>query len=157
MNTRSFLLSSLIAGAAIALFGNLPLLNIINCVLCAWVWMGGALSVILYQRFEGGKAPLSAGQGAGLGALSGFIGAVIGIFVFLLTSSLSLPVMNALARALQVQGDIPLPNGGLLENAGMAFGFFIGDAILYPLFGALGAVIAANLTKESRTKVEAVS
>ncbi len=155
MNTRSVLLSTLIAGAAIALFGNLPLLNIVNCALCAWVWIGGALSVILYRRFEGGKAVLSAGQGAGLGALSGFIGAVIGIFVFILTSSLSLPVMNALAQALQVEGDIPLPTSGLLGNLGAAFGFFIADAILYPLFGALGALIATNLTRE--TKAAAVS
>ena len=43
MNTRAFWLSTLIAGAAIAVFGNLPLLNIVNCALCVWVWIGGAL------------------------------------------------------------------------------------------------------------------
>lgn len=155
MNTRSVILSTLIAGIAIALFGNLPVLNIVNCALCAWVWIGGALSVLLYRRFEGGRPVLSAGQSAGLGALSGFIGTVIGAVVFLLTSSLSLPIMNALARALQVEG--ALSNGGLLENAGVAFGFFIADAILYPLFGALGAMIAANITREQKAKVEPVS
>jgi hypothetical protein len=155
MNTRAFWLSTLIAGTAIAVFGNLPLLNIINCALCVWVWIGGALSVILYRRFQGGKPVISTGQGAGLGALSGLIGAVLGAGVFLLTSSISTPMFNALANMLQIEG-ISFENG-LLGNAISTFVFLLIDAILYPIFGAFGAMIAAAFTKGSETKVQAAS
>ena len=47
MNTRSFVLSALIAGAAIGVLANLPVLNLINCFLCLWVWIGGLLAVFL--------------------------------------------------------------------------------------------------------------
>ena len=156
MNTRAFWLSTLIAGAAIAVFGNLPVLNLINCALCVWVWLGGALSVALYRRFQGGRPVVSAGQGAGLGALSGLIGAVLGAGVFLLTSSLSVPLFNALARALELENDFYFQNG-LLGNVGSAFIFLVIDAILYPLFGALGAMIAAAFTRGAETKVQTVS
>lgn len=156
MNTRAFWLSTLIAGVAIAIFGNLPVLNLINCALCVWVWLGGALSVVLYRRFQGSNPVVSAGQGAGLGALSGLIGAVLGVGVFFLTSALSVPMFNALARALQVEDEFFFQNG-LLENVGSAFIFLIIDAILYPLFGALGAMIAAAFTRGSEAKVQTAS
>jgi hypothetical protein len=156
MNTRAFWLSTLIAGVAIALFGNLPVFNLINCAICVWVWLGGALSVFLYRRFQGGTPVVSAGQGAGLGALSGLIGAVLGAGVFLITSPLSVSMFNALARALQVENEFFFQNG-LLENIGSAFIFLIIDAILYPLFGALGAMIAAAFTKASEAKVQTAS
>ena len=155
MNTRSFLLAVVSAGALIGLFGNLPILNLVNCALCVWVWIGGALSVFFYQRLEGGKPALTAGQGAGLGALSGLIGALLGSVVFLLTNSISVPLFNGLARALNVEGDIFFQNG-FWENLAGAFVFMIVDAILYPIFGALGAVIAANFTREPKANVEAV-
>jgi len=54
MNTRSFVLSVLIAGVVIGFLANLPILNLINCALCIWVWLGGILAVFLYRRFAGG-------------------------------------------------------------------------------------------------------
>jgi hypothetical protein len=155
MNTRAFWLSTLIAGVAIAIFGNLPVLNLINCALCVWVWLGGALSVVLYRRFQGSNPVVSASQGAGLGALSGLIGAVLGAGVFLLTSSISTPMFNALANALQIEG-ISFENG-LLGNTVSTFIFLFIDAILYPIFGALGAMIAAAFTRGSESKVPAAS
>jgi hypothetical protein len=156
MNTRAFWLSTLIAGAAIALFGNLPVLSLINCAICVWVWLGGALAVVLYRRFQGSNAVVSAGQGAGLGGLSGLIGAVLGAGVFLITSPLSVPIFNALARALQVEDQFNFQSGPL-ENISAALIYLIVDLILYPLFGALGAMIAAAYTRRARTEVQTAS
>ena len=156
MNTRAFWLSTLIAGVAIAVFGNLPVFNLINCALCVWVWIGGALSVVLYRRFHGDRPVVSAGQGAGLGALSGLIGAVLGAGVFLITSPLSVPMFNTLASALELENEVYFENG-LLGNIGSSFIFLVIDAILYPIFGALGAMIAAAFTRGSESKVQAAS
>jgi hypothetical protein len=150
MNSRSFLLSVLIAGVVIGFLGNLPLLNLINCALCIWVWIGGILAVLLYRRFQHGEPGPSVGQGAGLGALSGLIGALVGAVVFIMTSPLSIPLFNNLARGLQIEGDFPFRAGGFWEIVGTAFIFLILDAVLYPIFGALGGVIAASLTREPR-------
>ncbi len=148
MNTRAFLLAVLIAGVVIGFLGNLPILNLINCALCVWVWLGGALAVLLYRRLQHGRpTTVTTGQGAGLGALAGLIGAVIGVFVFLVTSPLSIPLMNALALNLGVQGDMPFRSSTIGEIVATAFIFLVVDAVLYPLFGALGGVIAAALTK----------
>lgn len=150
MNTRSFLLSTLIAGVVIGFLGNLPVLNLINCALCIWVWFGGALAVFLYRWFQRGKPGLSVAQGAGLGALSGLIGALVGVVVFAVTSPLSIRLFNNLARGLGVEGDLPFRAGGFWEIVSTALIFLVLDAVLYPIFGALGGAIAASITKEPR-------
>lgn len=147
MNTRSFLLSSLIAGAAIGLLGSLPVLNFVNCLLCIWVWGGGLLAVYVYRRFQPGQPALSPAQGAGLGAVAGLVGAGIGAVVFLLTSSLSLPLMQGLARMLQVEGDLPFQSGGFTNTLISTLIFLVIDLVLYPLFGALGGLIGASVFK----------
>ena len=49
-----------------------------------------------------------------------------------------------------IEGDLPLRGGGFWKIVGTAFIFLILDAVLYPIFGALGGMITASLTRESR-------
>ena len=156
MNSRSFILSALIAGAVIGLFGNLPLLNLVNCFLCVFAWIGGALAVFLYRRFQHGGPDLTTGQGAGLGAVSGLIGAVFGVVVYLVTSSLSTPLFNSLYRAFDPTGELPLQSsiGGTLISAAV---FFFLDAILYTAFSALSAFITTSLlTKKTQNQTTTI-
>ena len=99
MNARAFWLSALIAGALMGLLANLPVLNLINCILCIWIWLGGALAVYLYRRYHPANIPPTVGQGALLGVVAGLIAAVVGLVVFMLTGALSMPLFNTLARA----------------------------------------------------------
>ena len=145
MNTRSFFLSALIAGVIIGFLGNLPLLNLINCIFCIWVWVGGILSVFLYHRFQHGERDLSGAQGAGLGAVAGIIGALVGVVVYALTSFISMPLFDNLARALQIQGDLPFQSGGIWGTLASAFFFLTINAVLYPIFGAISGLIAASV------------
>ena len=144
MNTRSFLLSALISGAVLGLLGNLPVLNFINCFLCAWVWLGGIFAVYLYNRYERNRTQLTQasatiGQGAGVGAVAGVVGAFVGVVVFALTSFITAPMMAAMANALQINN---FPAGtGIAEVAT----FFCLDLILYPLFGAIGGLLGAGV------------
>ncbi len=147
MNTRSLVLTVLIAGTVIGVLANLPILNLINCALCIWVWLGGSLAVFIYRRFQHGQPGLTASQGAGLGALAGLVGAFVGAVVFLVTSPLSIPVFNGLARSLQIEGDLPFRSNTIWDLVGTAFVFLVVDAVLYPLFGALSGMITANLTR----------
>jgi hypothetical protein len=147
MNTRSLILSVLIAGVVMALLGNLPVVNLVNCILCLWVWLGGALAVVLYRGFQRGQPAATPGQGAGLGALSGLVGAVLGAGAFILASPLTTPVMNEVARALNIQGS-PLMGGGPgTPTVAQASIFLVIDVVLYPIFGALGGLITASVTR----------
>ena len=128
MNTRSLFLSALIAGVVIGLLGNLPILNIINCFLCIWVWVGAFLAVMLYRRYEPGVS-LTTGQGAGIGALAGLVGACVGVLINLLTSFISTPVYDSIARFFDV--DMPFRGGDLIGALISAFFFFALDVVFY--------------------------
>jgi hypothetical protein len=148
MNTRSFLLSVLIAGLITGVLGNLPVLNLVNCALCVFAWLGGILAVIFYKSFQKGGPVATPGQGAGLGALTGLVGAVVGALVYAITSPLSIPIFNSMIRLFQIEGDFPFTRGtGIGEILTSTFVFLICDAILYPLFGAIAGLIAASLIK----------
>jgi hypothetical protein len=144
MNTRSLLLSALIAGTVLGALGNLPVLNFFNCFLCLWVWLGGIFAVYLYNRYErtrtqNNQASATVAQGAGVGALAGLVGAVVGVVVFALTSFITTPMMESLAKSL----DINMFNAGSL--LGRAATFFFLDIVLYPLFGAVGGLLGAGV------------
>jgi hypothetical protein len=147
MNSRSFIFSALIAGAIIGVLANLPLLNLINCFLCLWVWVGGILAVVFYRRFQHGGPDLTPGQGAGLGAVSGLIGAFVGVVVFAATSFISMPLFARLAEYFQVEGDLPFRTdpGAVLAST---FAFFLMNLVAYPLFGALSGLVGASLLRK---------
>jgi hypothetical protein len=147
MNTRSVLLTILIAGFAIAIFGSLPILNLINCVLCIWVWLGGALAVFVYRKLQGGQELLTVKQGAGLGALSGLVGALVGAVIFALGSSLTIPLMNKLATMMDM-GDQLFGDMGSGSVLGSTLVFLVIDLVLYPAFGAIGGAITASLVQK---------
>ncbi len=147
MNARSMWLSALIAGAAMGLLGNLPLINFVNCILCLWVWLGGGLAVVLYRRFQGGQPVGTQGQAAALGAITGVIGALIGAVVYYATASLSEPLMTSVMQALDIQGGLSLGTQNPASAPGGALVFLLVDIILYPIFGALGGLVTWNILK----------
>jgi hypothetical protein len=116
--------------------------------LCLWVWVGGILGVFLYRRFQHGGPDLTPGQGAGLGAVAGLIGAFVGVGVFAITSFISMPLMARLAENFQLQGDLPFRTGGPWAMLASAVFFFILDVVAYPLFGAISGLVGASLLRK---------
>lgn len=144
MNTRAFLLSALIGGLVAGFLANLPAVNFCNCILCLWVWLGGILAVFLYGRFYKEDPYLSVGQGAGLGAVTGVVAAIVGFFVMLLTSSITIPMMNAVLESMDVNDAF---NWGLtpgLTNLAFTGGFTCINLVTYAIFGALSGLLAAG-------------
>lgn len=68
--------------------------------------------------------------------------------VYALTSFISMPLFNSLAQSFDIQGDLPFQSGGAGALVASAFFFLVVDAILYPLFGALGAYVASALMRK---------
>ncbi len=85
--------------------------------------------------FEHGGPGLTGGQGAGLGVLSGLIGAFVGVVVYTLTSFISMPLFQQPgAIFFHIQGDLPWDAGGFPGIILSVFFFLVLSAILCPLF-----------------------
>jgi len=143
MNTRAFVLSAIIAGVVIAFLGNIPVINFLNCLLCMWVWLGGIFAVFLYRRFYASSPNLSVGQAAGLGAVSGVFGALIGaVFSALLNILFArLGVIQALESISSQPETVSFIK--MAFAAGNPIVILLTNIVLYSLFGAVGAGIAA--------------
>ena len=82
------------------------------------------------------------------------IGVLVGTVVYALTSAITMPIMDGIARSLQIEGYQSLGTGGLpalLITTGI---FFCMNLILYPIFGAIGGLIASSIWKTAKTPVE---
>ena len=149
MNTRSLILSTLIAGLVMALLSNIPVINFANCLLCMWVWLSGILAVFLYRRFEAAHPSLTNGQGAALGALAGVFGALIGAVVGAFFGMIFGASMASAISLLQSQAGLQESMGPYLDmlRGGAGFTLFgtLCNLVLYAAFGAIGGLIATAL------------
>jgi len=138
MNTRSVAISAGVGGLAAGLLSSFPGLSCLNYVLCLWVWVGGALAVYIYSRME--QKPVTSGQGAILGALSGLVGALILSALSLAFGALA---MSFLAMTNREASDQLLP---MFTTQGIVFVlsiFFY--LIIFPGIGALAGLIGVEM------------
>jgi hypothetical protein len=78
MNTKNLIIASLIGGLISIILSNVPILNLVNCLLCAGFWLGPLFAVWFYKRQSG---TVTLGQGAGIGALAGVWAGVFGLIL----------------------------------------------------------------------------
>ncbi len=149
MNKQPFYLASLIAGVVMALLSTLPLVNMVNCLLCFWVWTSGILGVYLYRRLSRENPMLSTGQAAGLGALAGVVGAILGAILDTL-------FRGGIAATLSILETIPgfssqvqnIPYDFLRTGGFSVFNLFT-NLVFYVIFGTIGGILAVSLIWKS--------
>ncbi len=145
MNKQPFYLSSLIAGVVMALLSNLPLVNMVNCLLCFWVWTCGILAVYLYRRVSKENPSLTMKQAATLGAVTGVVGAVLGSIVGALFSggiAATLSILETIPGFSQGVQNIPYE---YLRSGGFSLFSLVTDLVLYVIFGAIGGILAVSV------------
>jgi hypothetical protein len=141
VNTRNLLLASLIGGAVSLILTNVPVINLVNCLLCAGFWAGPLFAVWIYKRQTGsvtlGRAAdpsrpvlLNLGQGVAIGALAGVWSGVIGLLLSLVNLAGIQAVMDSLAVLAPEGTDLGESLGTvestLLNLGGVAFEIGIG-------------------------------
>ncbi len=147
MNNRSMLISALVGALVMIVLSNVPVLNIINCLLCAGIWIGGMVAAWFYRRQTG--LSLTIGQAAVVGAVAGVIAGIVGA---ILAASIG---ADAIQTAIdsdptgQVRGAL----GGIVGGTGSFLISFVINIIFYPLFGAIGGMIYAALTNRPTAKM----
>jgi hypothetical protein len=97
MNTKNLIISSLIGGIVIAALANIPVISLINCLLCMGYWVGSILAVWLYKKFEG---TLTLGQGVAVGALAGLWSGLINFILGLISAAGIATVITAVNQIL---------------------------------------------------------
>jgi hypothetical protein len=73
MNLFAVICAGIIAGVFMPLFSQLPVLNMVNCIPCGWIWVGGIVAVGLYRWLT--EEPVVASEGAILGIFTGIVAA----------------------------------------------------------------------------------
>lgn len=151
------LMPSLYGGLLIATLWAVPGLNLINCLCCAGVLLGGFLSVLLYQKdFTAGNEPMIKNDCIQLGIYSGLIASVaaviIQVVVTLVFGDVAVEMMMRMIEKMNVE--MPAEFYTLIEQAKeeepnlfrsiISVFFYI---IPNTLFSVLGALIGWSVFK----------
>ncbi len=150
----SIVLPALYGGIIIAAISAIPGLNLLNCLCCAGVLLGGALSVFFYKKdLKPEHAPLESGTAIQLGALAGVFGAIIGTAI---TAAIMAAFGNVsrhvIASFLEGFRD-QMPSEAFdqairsLENGGLTIVTLVISLVIDTLFGLLGGLIGFAIWK----------
>ncbi len=144
--TSRFLTPVLVGGIVTGVLSALPLVAWGNAFCCLWILLGGAIAAYLLQIND--PAPLSAADGALVGALAGAAGALVYLVLSIPITLLTTPVQQMLLQRLQESG-VRIPpevRSAMTGAAGVSLrllGGFVLMLFLSPTFGAVGGLLGA--------------
>jgi len=140
---------ALIGGAVMGTLSALPLINAGNCC-CLWLVSGGVVAAYVLQQNQ--EAPITPGDGALAGLLSGIAGAFIYLVLSIPIYIVMAPMMRAMMERVSNSGGMP-PEfrqyagtymGGAL---GVVFGFVV-ILVFGAIFSTLGGLLGASIFKK---------
>jgi hypothetical protein len=143
MNTKNLLIASAVGGLATVGLTNIPILNLLTCLICVSFWIGPVFAVWLYRRLEG---QVTLNQGMAIGAVAGVIAGVIGF----LLSFLNLAGMGDMAEVLRGMGLVEeqdMAQMQVLFSGPMLILFNLIGAAVTVFFGAVGGLIGGAIFK----------
>ncbi len=145
MDNKNMFISALVGAAVMVVLSNVPILSLINCLLCAGIWLGGMAAVWFYRRQTGQF--VTAGQGAVIGVVAGLIGAIISSII---SAAFGADALQSVIDA-DPTGQMAGTLGGFVGGGTTFIISFLVNIIIYPLFGAIGGAIFASLGKPKAT------
>jgi hypothetical protein len=160
MNGSGMLKPALIGGVLLGVCSALPFLNILNCVCCAWVIVGGALAAYLYVKES--SAPVTLGRGIMLGLLTGVVGTIVNTVLSalmrLVLSSAGVNVMGQVKQALDRIPNLPPETRSIIENmaaqGNIGIVVFILGAlftlVIYCIFAMIGGAIGVAIFEKRK-------
>jgi len=159
MNHPSKFTPIIISTSIMTLISLFPILNLLNLICCAGIIIGAYAGTAFYtKRLSAAGSLIQAKDGAAIGILSGILSAliVVGITTILTMITSTNPVPELYKIIDKFGYNLPPEAEQMLKRISDEYtkhGFsltitlinFITDIILYPLFGALGGVLAASV------------
>jgi uncharacterized protein DUF5518 len=155
-----FLQPALIGGVVMGVLSALPIISAGNACCCLWVVSGGVVAAYLFQQNR--ATPITPGDGALVGLLAGFIGALVRAVVAVPVDLMVAPMEQAMLQRFLDMGTFPPEARDMLERfgrpgaaggayfvirhiVGLMFWLCVG-AIFSTLGGLLGALIFKKQT-----------
>jgi hypothetical protein len=169
-NKPTKFLASLYGGIVIATISSVPGLNLLNCLCCAGVMLGGLVAVFVYSReLTPETPPLSAGDGVQLGALSGvmaaFLSLILHLVVYALFGNIAERIIYELVHSILDATNVPPETIQMFEEIFhqalergltplVVFFSLVQDLILFALFGLLGGLIGYAIFKKRGQQIQ---
>jgi hypothetical protein len=127
----------LLGGLFIGILSALPFVNIANCC-CLWVITGGILATYVMQQNH--ADPVTVADGAIVGLLAGFVGAIVQVLVSLPLQAYLGPIMGGWSSGMMSgrRSDMPPELRRIMNEMGPQVMVVIGGII----FGAISLVFA---------------
>ncbi|MBU7023237.1 MAG: hypothetical protein HXS40_03640 [Theionarchaea archaeon] len=145
---QKILVPALIGGVVGGILSVTPVISILNCVLCLWIVVGGALAVYFVKRWNDIKGKISTGKAALTGAISGFVAAIITMVVNFLVAGDFRSILDEAMRSPEA--------AEALRDAGVSFDEIVGVVlvfvvlimiVVFTIFGALGGILSNEIKK----------
>jgi hypothetical protein len=148
------LMASLYGGIIMGVISAVPGLNLINCLCCAGVMLGGAAAVFFYKKeLTPDMKPLESADGMKLGALAGVFGGIIGTILTIIvlktvgnvSGEMMLGLMEGFRDKMPPESWDQMSEGMLSDEIpalNLAIGF-----VFDILFGLIGGLIGYQLFK----------
>jgi len=119
MQGKPMLMPAVWGGLALGVLSALPLVGALNLCCCLWVVTGGVLASYVLQANT--DVPITAGDGAIVGLMSGLVGAFVYAFVSLPVNLLMGPLQQrAMSRLADIVPNLPPEVRDALGSAGSA-------------------------------------
>jgi hypothetical protein len=134
MNTKNLFIACLLGGIISTLLSNIPILNLINCLLCAGFWIGPIFAVWFYVRQTGS---VTLGQSIGIGTLAGLFAGIFGFLLSLVGLAGAAALMNSYTQLLPAEA-----RGEGLPDATLSLVFTIIGVGVNIMLGAIGGLVA---------------
>jgi hypothetical protein len=141
VNTKNLWIASLSGALLTTLVSNLPIIGLVNCLLCAGFWGSAIFAVWLYRRQSGG---LTIGEGVRVGALTGLCAGVLGFLLGFIGLTGAAGLKNVVGSILPA--DTAQGMNSTMQALGSIVFNLIG-VILNIIFGTIGGWIGGAIFK----------
>ncbi len=152
---------ALYGGIIIGVISSVPFLNLINCLCCAGIMLGGFLSIYFYkENFTPDTPPFTTADCVSVGLYAGIIGAFIGAILDSVFLMIFGNVVGAYVLEFLQNMELDIPDEALesieqafdqsLSAASILIGLISG-IIINSIFGVLGGLIGFNIFKPKPT------
>lgn len=152
------LLPAVYGGIIMGLISAVPFVNLVNCICCAGILFGGAMAVYFYKsNFTPDTPPFTTGDCLVVGALAGFVGAIVGAALSYLLDAIFGNIVLEFMRNLLLNSDLELTpemrdklEEALTDQDRHVFALmlqFFFSLVLNMVFGLLGGLIGYGIFK----------
>jgi hypothetical protein len=141
MNMKNLAIAALVGGIVSTILSNVPILNFVNCLLCAGFWAGALLAVWLYKRLSGA---VTLQQGVIIGAAAGLVAGVIGFALSFVNVAGAAALIETYSRFMPEDADIDV--AALASGPVKIVMNLLGIGVNI-IFGAVGGLIGGAIFK----------